>query len=537
MIMSGVRPIAMVTAVFAVPVVPAPAAPPGPVTFTRSEAFGTGATIPVAWRDFDGDGDRDLAVGNYFNQVNELFVNEGGAFTRLTPFGAGNTFAVAWGDFDNDGDPDLAIGNNGQNFLAVNDGGTFVLEAQFGGLRSVAVAWADADGDGDLDLAVGNGILGVAQQNYLSVNDGAGGFTELARFGAGQTDSVAWADADGDGDLDLAVGNGGFNTEEDNRLYVNDGDATFVELARFGGGNTAVVAWADANGDGRPDLAVGNWNGGQSYLYTGNGDATYTEHAAFGTADTNTLAWGDADLDGDLDVAVGNGDFTTAGPNALFLNDGTGAFSEVPTFGLGSTDAVAWADVDGDGDLDLAVGNEHTPTQNELWTNDLAGGAFLRVRLAGRFHEHGAGYSNRDAIGASVGVYAAGHAGEAAHRRGVQWVSAHGGFAAQNDVALTFGIPANDAVDLVIGWPGSAGCAIVQRVFGVARGADVWIVERAPGDLDGDGVVAFADLLQLLGTWGPCPPVCDADLDGDGTVAFADLLVLLGAWGHPCPGA
>ncbi len=54
-----------------------------------------------------------------------------------------------------------------------------------------------------------------------------------------------------------------------------------------------------------------------------------------------------------------------------------------------------------------------------------------------------------------------------------------------------------------------------------------------PADLDGDGTVAVADLLALLGAWGPNPGH-PADLDGDGSVAVPDLLVLLAAWG-PCP--
>jgi hypothetical protein len=51
-------------------------------------------------------------------------------------------------------------------------------------------------------------------------------------------------------------------------------------------------------------------------------------------------------------------------------------------------------------------------------------------------------------------------------------------------------------------------------------------------DLDGDGVVGFADLLMLLAAWGDCgPDECPADLDGSGDVGFSDLLVLLAAWG------
>jgi probable HAF family extracellular repeat protein len=57
---------------------------------------------------------------------------------------------------------------------------------------------------------------------------------------------------------------------------------------------------------------------------------------------------------------------------------------------------------------------------------------------------------------------------------------------------------------------------------------------RPVGDLDGDGVVGFPDLLIVLGAWGPCPPPpdhCPADIDRDGEVGFADLLIVLGKWG------
>lgn len=53
------------------------------------------------------------------------------------------------------------------------------------------------------------------------------------------------------------------------------------------------------------------------------------------------------------------------------------------------------------------------------------------------------------------------------------------------------------------------------------------------GDVDVNGAVEFADLLALLGAWGPCTG-CAADLDGSGDVGFTDLTMLLSAWG-PCP--
>lgn len=53
---------------------------------------------------------------------------------------------------------------------------------------------------------------------------------------------------------------------------------------------------------------------------------------------------------------------------------------------------------------------------------------------------------------------------------------------------------------------------------------------ECPGDLDGNNTVNVFDLLELLGSWGPCQG-CAADLDGNDVVNVFDLLQLLGAWG------
>ena len=52
-------------------------------------------------------------------------------------------------------------------------------------------------------------------------------------------------------------------------------------------------------------------------------------------------------------------------------------------------------------------------------------------------------------------------------------------------------------------------------------------------DLNQDGSVNVADLLILLGSWGPCGDCadCPADLDDDCDVAVTDLLILLANWG------
>jgi enediyne biosynthesis protein E4 len=123
----------------------------------------------------------------------------------------------------------------------------------------------------------------------------------------------------------------------------------------------AGVCLGDVDDDGRADIFFARTDG-PSALYRNLGAWHFediTQRAGVAAPDRHssgcTLA--DVDGDGDLDlilVAIG-------GPNALFVNDGTGRFAEQgQSAGLassaGSTTITA-ADVDGDGDLDLYVAN------------------------------------------------------------------------------------------------------------------------------------------------------------------------------------
>ena len=52
-------------------------------------------------------------------------------------------------------------------------------------------------------------------------------------------------------------------------------------------------------------------------------------------------------------------------------------------------------------------------------------------------------------------------------------------------------------------------------------------------DLNGDGIVAGADLALVLGSWGPCK-TCDGDVNGDHVVDGVDLAFVLTRWGGAC---
>lgn len=343
---------------------------PGALRFSQEEAF----AMPfarwiraLAWGDFDGDDFPDLFLigeGEYF-----LFRNDRGKLVDVTEasgiprFGRGR--AAAWGDFNGDGHLDLYVVNEGQDFLLRNEGGTFREVAAASGIvehaSGRAAVWGDFNGDGHLDLYVVND-----GQDVLYRNRGDGTFAALDPTSAGLTEdakgrAAAWGDFDKDGRLDLYVAN-----EGPDFLYRNLGGGRFQNIAPSAGilqeGISTDVAWFDFDGDGRLDVFV--VREGQDVLYRNRGDGTFTvvDPEVAGYADEGSdgvLAVADFDGDGRPDVFVAK-----AGIVFLFRNRGDGTFGQIvgkPGFAIVPVSlprGAAWIDFDRDGRMDLFLAGD-----------------------------------------------------------------------------------------------------------------------------------------------------------------------------------
>ncbi len=304
-----------------------------------------------------------------------------GELHRMLPMDTGAN-AVALGDLDGDGDLDAMVALLVPwvfTRVYLNDGSGVFGEAfpgpPFPGATTLAVALGDVDGDGDLDAWRGN-----FGEDDLLLNDGSGTFTDAtAQLPAivDDTTAIALGDVDGDGDLDALMGNRAFLASAQDRLYLNDGTGVYADAtAQLPGilDTTNAVALGDEDGDGDLDAFMGNgypFSDAQDRLYLNDGSGVFSDATSQVPAildNTTSIALGDLDGDADLDVLAGN-----SGQTRLYLNDGSGVFSDgtsqLPP-ATGSTQVVVLGDVDGDGDLDALAGNFG---QNRLYLNGGSG--------------------------------------------------------------------------------------------------------------------------------------------------------------------
>ncbi|MBK7572816.1 MAG: VCBS repeat-containing protein [Bacteroidetes bacterium] len=95
-----------------------------------------------------------------------------------------------------------------------------------------------------------------------------------------------------------------------------------------------------------------------SALFHNTGSGNFTiDTTSFHQIFTGAVKWGDADSDGDLDILCDGIELDNDAFTLIYLNDGSGNFSELITNlpGTGEPGSVDWADIDNDGDHDVLL--------------------------------------------------------------------------------------------------------------------------------------------------------------------------------------
>ncbi len=347
-------------------------------------------------------------------------------------------------DYNNDGFPDilvlrgawLGIAGTVPNSLLRNNGdGTFIDVTFSAGLAEPSyptqtASWADYDNDGDLDLYVGNETgPNLAAPCQLFRNEGDGAFidvaTEAGVLNGGYTKAVHWGDYDGDGFPDIYAS----NLHADNRLFHNNGNGTFTDVAEKAGvtaPHDSFPAWFwDFDNDGALDIWVSSYvtsidmlaasylgleHGAElACLYRGDGKGGFQNVAAEQglTLMTQPMGanFGDLDNDGYPDFFQGTGypGYEAMMPNVMYRNRGGTGFADVTAAGgfgnLHKGHGVSFADIDYDGDQDVHIqlGGAFTGDRymNALYENPGFGNHWIKVWLVGV-------ESNRPGIGARI---------------------------------------------------------------------------------------------------------------------------------------
>jgi Bacterial Ig-like domain (group 3)/FG-GAP-like repeat len=367
--------------------------------FLPTVTYDTGApeVFSIAAADLNHDGKLDLVVVNYNgypnvgdSSIGVLLGNGDGTFRPTVVYDAGITGAtsVAVGDLNNDGKADLVVASSGSIsvFLGKGNGSFKPAVVYSSGTVSpdplrIPLLLADLNGDGKLDVIVGSETNPSGGNGSVSVllNNGNGTFQTGTTYDSGgfYTSSVAVADLNADGVQDLVVVNcaasGSSSCFDDGGtvgVLLGNGDGTFRTVQNYArggwGASWSPVTVVDIDGDGKPDILVGNackvkfhgedgecTNDGSVGVLAGNGDGTFQRAVTYDTGggDAASIVLADVYGDGKLDLVVQNG----SSP-AVLRGNGDGTFRYPDRYigpGIAFGSPVLVADINGDGKPDL----------------------------------------------------------------------------------------------------------------------------------------------------------------------------------------
>lgn len=239
-------------------------------------------TEQVAMGDLDNDNDLDIIV-TAINR-SDFYRNDGSGnfiYDDSAPFQASDISRFIIGDVDGNGTNDVLQFSRENSItpfvnLYMNDGsGNFTIkqDLNFTPLLNATTEFIDLEGDGDKDvLSFGeNSQAGV--QIFVYENDGQGNFSVFSNSNITPllADEIGVGDIDNDGDDDFLITGTNSASVAQTKLYINDGDGQFSELADtpFPDVFASSNSLADFDNDNDLDvLIVGSMQGGLPNIFT-----------------------------------------------------------------------------------------------------------------------------------------------------------------------------------------------------------------------------------------------------------------------------
>jgi hypothetical protein len=496
------------------------------VTETAGLSVGSQWTTGSAFVDLNGDGLLDLLVLHY-GAPNQLYLNQGGGRFTLTTCGleySGASLQVAIRDYDRDGDLDVFLLTY-RTYPEPGSVNPYQLTRTRKGLPQVTARFREQwQVLPRPDLGPDQyAVVASAELDHLYRNDGNGRFEDVSREagirGTDHGNSATWWDYDDDGWPDLYVGNDFWGPD---KLYRNNRDGTFTDMRDAVLPHTPWFSMGadtiDLDGDGRLDFMIADMAGTthekskrrmgpmsssrwflehsdqrmRNAVYRNTGVGMMQEMACLSGLEATDWTWsmvaGDFDADGWEDVFVSNGmtrsffdsDFQDAvraveargsrelargakpeavmkrtdesrrelsvnapdgrEKNLYFRNRSDLTFESVP-WGPADADISFGAvpvDLDRDGDLDLVINRVDAPVQ--ILENTGTSGRTLAVQLqmAG---------ANPHGIGSRIRVHADG-------REWIRDIRQEKGFASSGEAIAHFGLGGLKHVEWVeVRWP------------------------------------------------------------------------------------
>lgn len=371
-----------------------------------------GVSHSASFADFDGDGDLDAIVNNYYEQAS-VYRNDSDQGGRLlvqlrskdgNHFGVGSKVEI-WQN-----------GNYQRRDLTPARGylGADPLELHFGlakdsKVEKLKVTWPDGTSQEFADLEANHIYRVIESSNRVSESQPESKEPlfanatqslgvkfrhrenqfddfkyepllpyKLSQLGAG----VAVCDVNGDGYVDVFCPGA---AKQKSQLLINEGGKSFKAVDgpwdKFLKSENMGALFFDADQDGDADLYVASGSTeyklestkyrDQLYVNDGNGQFTLAEDALPELLDSSSsVCAADFDRDGDLDLFVGSrsvpGKYPLVPTSRLLINEG-GKFSEGSAdvaggaTSKGLVTSAIWSDYDGDGWIDLILTLEWGP--------------------------------------------------------------------------------------------------------------------------------------------------------------------------------